>query len=140
MGDSLNRRDFLKVGGAAVAVAALARCSNGASTGEFPAGDVSDFALDSVTLFDEGPFFVIRDADGLYAMSAVCAHNGCAVGVGTTELVCPCHGSVYDLDGAVVSGLAPRALEHFEVVVGGDGDVVVNTNRVVPASTRIVVA
>lgn len=54
--------------------------------------------------------------------SAVCTHQGCTVAPDGAELVCPCHGSVFDLaSGEALEGPATEALAPFAVrVEGGD--------------------
>lgn len=61
---------------------------------------------------DGSPDIVIRQSNGaLVAYSAVCTHAGCTVGYEGGQIVCPCHGAVYDPQtGAVVSGPAPAGL------------------------------
>lgn len=51
------------------------------------------------------------------ALSAVCTHQGCLItnyDSGSSQFVCPCHGSHYDVNGNVVSGPAPSALQKFQ--------------------------
>lgn len=51
------------------------------------------------------PLFVRRIAGGSpVALSTRCMHRGCEVEPAADRLVCPCHGSEYDLQGAVLSG------------------------------------
>ena len=64
-----------------------------------------------------------RTKTGLVALKGTCTHQGCTVALEKTELVCPCHGSVFQANtGAVISGPngAPkksiRALAKFKVV------------------------
>nr|WP_297429832.1 Rieske (2Fe-2S) protein [uncultured Actinotalea sp.] len=54
--------------------------------------------------------------------SAICTHQGCTVAPDGSELVCPCHGSVFDLaSGEALAGPATEALAPFPVrVEGGD--------------------
>jgi Rieske Fe-S protein len=57
---------------------------------------------------------VSRDSDGaLHARSAVCTHLGCHLHWNSTEQCwdCPCHGSQFAPDGAVLAGpaIAPLA-------------------------------
>ena len=48
------------------------------------------------------------------ALNGVCTHEGCVVStVARPVFVCPCHGSRYDHNGAVVRGPAPAALPRF---------------------------
>ncbi|MFC5289747.1 FAD-dependent oxidoreductase [Actinokineospora guangxiensis] len=57
---------------------------------------------------------VYRDADGaLHAVSMKCTHLGCVVRFNTAEHSwdCPCHGSRFDVDGAVLEGPAVRPLD-----------------------------
>jgi Rieske Fe-S protein len=107
--------------------------------GELPAGQVSDYAVGTVRRIDEGPVFVVRDAAGLYAMSAMCTHQGCTVEPGTDRLACPCHGSEFDLTGAVTQGPANEPLRHYAVYVDGSGRVTVRTSEPVDPSTRTAV-
>jgi nitrite reductase/ring-hydroxylating ferredoxin subunit len=103
-------------------------------------GAASSFEPGTITRFDEGPFFVGRDDDGLYALAAVCPHDGCRIDAGETELVCPCHGSTFAFDGALLGGPALVDLEHLSLVVESSGRVVVDTNVSVAAETRVPVS
>lgn len=56
---------------------------------------------------------VYRDDDGeLHAVSATCTHLGCIVSFNDAERAweCPCHGSRFTVDGAVLHGPATRPL------------------------------
>ena len=86
-----------------------------------------------------GNFLLIKDATGIYAMTAICTHMGCTVGlpVGTT-ITCPCHGSQYDLAGGNLLGPAVNPLVHFSVTEATPGgDLVVNTAQTVATSVRL---
>jgi glycine/D-amino acid oxidase-like deaminating enzyme/nitrite reductase/ring-hydroxylating ferredoxin subunit len=61
---------------------------------------------------------VCRDADGaIHSMSAVCVHLGCIVAWNAAEKTwdCPCHGSRYDVVGAVINGPANSDLPPEEI-------------------------
>ncbi|WP_030380246.1 MULTISPECIES: FAD-dependent oxidoreductase [unclassified Streptomyces] len=57
------------------------------------------------------------EAGALHAVSARCTHLGCLVAFNRAERAweCPCHGSRFDPDGAVVQGPALRPLEPREL-------------------------
>lgn len=57
------------------------------------------------------------DAGGVHALSARCTHLGCIVAFNDAERAweCPCHGSRFGVDGAVLQGPANRPLERKSV-------------------------
>ncbi len=66
----------------------------------------------------DGRVAVYRDPEGaVHAVSPVCTHMGCTVTWNTAETTwdCPCHGSRFTCDGAVVQGPAVKDLERKEV-------------------------
>lgn len=66
---------------------------------------------------------VVHQEDGCYAATwSICTHGACELewSAEDAELVCPCHGSRFGLDGAVLEGPATRALRTFAVVREGD--------------------
>jgi cytochrome b6-f complex iron-sulfur subunit len=81
----------------------------------------------AVTFRDAGsPAVLIHlDTGDFVAYSAVCTHQGCTVPYKNGQLVCPCHGSVFDpADGAaVVTGPAQTPLPEIPVKVQG-GEIV----------------
>jgi thiosulfate dehydrogenase [quinone] large subunit len=70
---------------------------------------------------DGNPDIVVRhDNGGLSAFSAVCTHAGCTVGYQGGQIVCPCHGGIFDPNsGAVVGGPPPSGLPKRRVVESG---------------------
>ncbi|HSC28844.1 MAG TPA: Rieske 2Fe-2S domain-containing protein [Vicinamibacterales bacterium] len=77
-----------------------------------------------------------RDAAGIYAISTVCTHLGCIVRPTAAGFECPCHGSRFAADGAVVKGPAPTALAWKKVVLSGD-TCIVDEDSNVPAGTKV---
>lgn len=86
----------------------------------------ADLPLHGALVYKEARVAIMRDGDVTYALSLVCTHLGCTVNVTPTELICPCHGSIFDRQGNVLKGPADRQLlrysvedrgEFFEVVV-----------------------
>lgn len=52
---------------------------------------------------------------GVVAYGSQCTHLGCAYHweEGTQQFLCPCHTSIFSLDGKVVAGPAPRPLDRY---------------------------
>jgi len=75
--------------------------------------------------------YLITDESGSqlkdFGLNAVCTHLGCVVPwVGAQgKFMCPCHGSQYNSDGAVVRGPAPLPLALAHVNVNDAGNVLV---------------
>ena len=102
-------------------------------------GKVTSFRVGMLAPFPWQKVYLRRTPGGLYAMSAVCTHLGCMTRfrprLGRIE--CPCHGSVFDLDGKVVKGPAPRGLPHYRVRIADQEVVVVDTSETVPSGELV---
>jgi quinol---cytochrome c reductase iron-sulfur subunit, bacillus type len=64
--------------------------------------------------------WVVRFSDqDIVAFGPQCTHLGCAYhwDERKSEFLCPCHSSVFAIDGKVVSGPAPRPLDRYDVRV-----------------------
>ena len=84
------------------------------------AGAVSTFEVNSVTAFIRGRFYLARLEDGGFlALSSKCTHLGCTVPWVGKEMkfACPCHGSAYDIAGAVINPPAPRPLDIYPISI-----------------------
>lgn len=77
-------------------------------------------------------FFVVRERDRVYALSARCAHLGCTVNWFSDSRIfkCPCHGSEYHSNGVHFAGPAPRPLDRHRIELNADGELVVDTGIV----------
>src|SRR5690606_21892132 len=71
-----------------------------------------------------GTVIVIRTATGnvpasFVALSLICSHMQCTVNydAAASGFKCPCHGSEYNLSGAVTMGPAPSSLKKYTVAV-----------------------
>ena len=130
MDTTITRRGLLAAGAAGAGAAALAACSSGSQnsggSGAQPVGrklvalaDVPVGGAKAVQLPDGTPAIVARPTSAeARCFSAICTHQGCTVAVHGKELDCPCHGSRFNaLTGAVLSGLAPTALNKVPVAV-----------------------
>jgi nitrite reductase/ring-hydroxylating ferredoxin subunit len=62
------------------------------------------------------PIFLRRTPGGDYtAVSTKCGHRGCQVEPAADRMACPCHGSEYTFEGAILQGPTQRALTRFRV-------------------------
>jgi menaquinol-cytochrome c reductase iron-sulfur subunit len=76
-----------------------------------------------------GAVWLIRDGEGaVRAYSVICPHLGCGVELDRDHFACPCHDSVFDLQGHRTAGPSPRAMDPIEVRLA-DGAVAVNFRR-----------
>lgn len=83
------------------------------------------------------PVVVVRDAEGVYAVSRVCTHLGCIVQPSPAGFDCPCHGSRFAPDGTVLRGPAPKPLKWLAVAPIGGGAFLVDEGATVPAGTKV---
>jgi len=59
---------------------------------------------------------LVKSGTALTALSSRCPHLGCRIGrVVADELVCPCHGSRFNLSGKLVAGPAAKDLRVLSV-------------------------
>jgi len=79
---------------------------------------------------------VFRDAEGVYAVSTTCTHLGCVVKQSAEGFECPCHGSKFAPDGAVVKGPAPQPLPWLKVSASGD-TVTIDEGATAPHGTKV---
>jgi cytochrome b6-f complex iron-sulfur subunit len=82
---------------------------------------------------------IIRDAQGVFAISTVCTHLGCIVKQAADGFHCPCHGSRFAPDGSVVRGPAPKALAWLAVTHSGGTTFIVDEGKAVPPGTKVAV-
>jgi menaquinol-cytochrome c reductase iron-sulfur subunit len=71
---------------------------------------------------EKGVAWVVKRPDNsVVAFGPQCTHLGCAYHweEGKDQFLCPCHSSLFSIDGRVVSGPAPRPLDRYDVQVQG---------------------
>jgi Rieske Fe-S protein len=147
--DSPSRRCFLQVvaQGSALAGAAclgVACGPSGEPTGMIAAGNVSALTVGSLSIVPGNALAIGRDASGVYAMTLICTHASCDMAargsVSAQLVICDCHGSEFDGNGAVLHGPAQSPLEHFAVTISSTGDITVDADQTVEAEVRTAVA
>jgi cytochrome b6-f complex iron-sulfur subunit len=143
MDKKISRRDFLSFAWVGTLVGFLGQTSwalfeflkprvePGSFGTKVNAGKGAEFKPGTVSHIQEGRFYISRLEDGkLLALWHRCTHLGCTVPWREDEgrFHCPCHSSIFDPKGEVVSGPAPRPLDLFPVEIV-DGEVIVDTGR-----------
>src|SRR5438876_5771651 len=120
-----SRREFLaKVIGVTGAVPLLASCMGKSRVPPLTWSadiDVSGLKREGDSLVTDEPgvdrarVLVVRDpGDHYHALSLHCTHQGCPVAPPVDGiLICPCHGSRYNLDGKVIHGPAIYGLGKY---------------------------
>jgi cytochrome b6-f complex iron-sulfur subunit len=142
---SLSRRAVLKIGVILSGLLSFAGVVEYLSYEEAPETatritlDVPESYLPgSITPVPQVRAWLLRDESGFYAISGLCTHLGCTVAINDdSNLVCPCHGSAFDFQGAVLNGPAELSLHHVEITYSPDNKLVVNTQVIVPVSQRL---
>jgi len=143
------RRDFLGMAAIGSAATALGVAAVGAARLPMPSvfpeantrvklGPLSQFVGVPVTPVPEHRLWVLSDAGGLYAISAVCTHLGCIVHAqGDEGYFCPCHGSRFDRDGRPTAGPAPGPLHYLTLSLSADGQLVVDKQQQSASDNRL---
>jgi len=145
------RREFLAaIGTAAVAVAGLGTGVTAVrfmrpevlfeAPTRFRVGRPEDIPVGTLVVLPEQRVYLMRAAPGFFAMTAVCTHLGCLTRYEAEHNVifCPCHGSRFATDGAVVNGPAPQPLPRLALTVES-GVLVVDTAVTVSRDTVLAV-
>lgn len=99
----------------------------------FKVGELSRFPIGSRTVIEGRGIEIVRERDGLHAISLVCTHLGCLLKPVENDpemgYMCPCHGSTFAHRGEVQGGPAPRNLPWYEMYMDNTGTLVVDTSR-----------
>jgi cytochrome b6-f complex iron-sulfur subunit len=145
--DGVSRRDFLNeiafsalgiagVGSAVVTYRYLSPNVLFEPPTKFRAGSPDLYPLNTVTYLPDQQVYVVRAAEGFYAVSAVCTHLGCITQwkPESNQIACPCHGSKFKPDGVKIEGPAPRPLPHFLITLTLDGELQVDKLETVKPS------
>jgi cytochrome b6-f complex iron-sulfur subunit len=108
---------------------------------KFKLGKPSEYP-EGVTFVSAHRLFVVRERNQFHVISAICTHLGCTVEwkTKTDEFDCPCHGSKFRADGTPFAGPAPRPLAWHPLNMSGDGFLVVDSAKDVPATYRFSIA
>ncbi len=144
--EEIPRRDFLGLAGMAAAglaifgsiigMARLTKLSVLPEEGKkVRIGHPDDYPRGSETMLKRQKILILSRDEGIAALSLICTHLGCVVSKAEEGFSCPCHGSKFGPEGAVLAGPAPRALRWLPVSMAVDGRLVVDGKGEVPAGT-----
>ncbi|MCV7359496.1 Rieske (2Fe-2S) protein [Mycolicibacterium fluoranthenivorans] len=134
--NAVGRRQVLAGAGIGLGATAIAACSGSGQKAAPPATEssagtsapgqaagtlakTSQVPVGSGVIVDD--VVLTQPTAGVFkGLSTVCTHAGCAVSsVADGKIVCPCHGSTFDLEGAVLKGPATKPLATVAVTVQG---------------------
>lgn len=70
---------------------------------------------------DRRVVFLVKRGGVVRAIDSTCTHLGCRTRYNedAQQIECPCHGGLYDVDGSVVAGPPPRALDELPTRLEG---------------------
>ena len=143
----MNRRNFVALTVAAAAVTACAcECTLAAEApekekesgkppppnkGTVNVGKKADYAKDGVVdkFAKANRVLVVRDGGKIYCPTSTCTHKNCSVKLKGAEIVCPCHGSKFTLQGTSIKGPAKGSLYRYALSVDANGDIIVNKEK-----------
>lgn len=99
--------------------------SSSAEKVRIPFLEISDGDAQKIVLRGKAAI-VINSGGKIYALSAICTHLGCIVNWNEAQkqIICPCHGAVFDLNGNVLAGPAPKPLVSYDVKLIEDSVVI----------------
>ena len=128
------RRKFLQTVGEVAALSTapilLNACAAGIATyrGTSEGNTITIPKVEAAALLQRNGVMIVRAANlpipiivrnlgesGFIALSPICSHAGCEVRVMPSSFECPCHGTVYSVEGEVEDGPAPRPLQRFVI-------------------------
>jgi Rieske Fe-S protein len=109
----------------------------------FDVGAPSAYAVNTAKQFGSPNYiYVVKDANGYYAMTSRCTHQGVVTspqGSGaSTKFHCSAHGADFSIAGAVIDGPTSKALQHYGMCLLANGNLAVQTTVKVAATVRLV--
>ena len=141
----MNRRDFVRSlpvlpTGLLLGVSALSVSACAGTPYLAPRGSGNQLVVSAANVPEAGvllqrpsmqhPVFLRATGQGAYtALLVRCTHQGCQPDPVGDRFVCPCHGSEFDMEGAVLRGPAERPMLRYRVAREGEDLVVTLQER-----------
>ena len=95
----------------------------------FDLGPTSNFSKNATVTIPEAQAVLLLSEDGFQALSLECTHLGCLLELQEDTFSCPCHGSIFSLDGTVQKGPADQSLRELKVEVDEKGHLILDTSE-----------
>jgi cytochrome b6-f complex iron-sulfur subunit len=128
-------RGFVPLMLAACGGARYASASRVGSQLVIPLTELSKEGRALVEVEGELPIYVRRREDGNFTATLTrCMHKGCQVEPSADRFVCPCHGSEYTFDGAVLKGPTENPLIRYRVT-SDDARVYIHLDAPLPGAS-----
>jgi Rieske Fe-S protein len=122
-------RQLLGAAGALAAGVAFAGCQRGPTDWRkltyYPVNYLPQNSAVEITIGGHAAYLIhgrLSDTHVVVAVDRRCTHAGCLVSYdrSTLTLRCPCHGSVYNMQGEPVNGPALRPLKRYKIEFDGE--------------------
>ncbi len=140
---TINRRTFLqtgwRIGAVLLGVAAgwtswelLRPLGVSGASGPLKLGAPGSYQPNTATYVMAGRLYIVNTGSELLALSQKCPHLGCRVPFDDKagHFACPCHGSVFTLDGTKVKGPTPRGMDQYQLSIDQQsGDLLVDLTQ-----------
>jgi nitrite reductase/ring-hydroxylating ferredoxin subunit len=102
-------------------------------------GAPSTFAIGTPKKISGINIYIVRDAQGLFAVSSKCTHQGAQNVVQSGEFYCPRHGATFKYDGTILGGPVSQPLAHYSMCILSNGHAGVDTAVTTAKTTRLTV-
>ena len=117
----------------------LSQPQNSSCSGPVQCGSASAIGVNQSKRFTDNlnyDFYLCRDSGGLFTVDSACTHSGCPVKQQGQGWYCNCHGATFAFNGTKPTIPAFSPLPNYSVCVDGSGNVTVDYNSRVSATTR----
>lgn len=114
---NIKRRNFLKILWAAPFVLFYKYLTPSVKKDNLLTIPLSRLPFESAYLVKDKHVCILNEKNGIRVLSISCTHLGCLLNVENDKFICPCHGSMFDLDGSVLKGPALKPLKHLTYTI-----------------------
>ncbi len=135
----MNRRDFLNIPNESSTSAQTERVKRDIPiVSTRSAGYPREYARHAWVFIEKAHAWLGRDSLGFYAIDATCTHLGGLVRFDENAFVCPCHSSIFTIEGTVTTGPARHSLRFLRVALDSDGKLIIQRDQLVSPDERFI--